>query len=67
MYAYQLCIGCDSDIFHCRHGLTNSANHLVLSCNGNETHILNCDQIQITDFGICTHLEDVEIICCEFL
>lgn len=49
-----------------RHGLASSAVHLVLSCNGDESHILNCDYFRVYN-AHCSHLEDVEIICCKLL
>ena len=47
-----------------RHGLANSTIHFSLSCDGNETHILNCQQSRIVN-STCTHENDIEIICCK--
>ena len=49
-----------------RHGLANSVVHLSVSCDGTETHILNCDQFRVVNTS-CSHLNDIEIICCELL
>ena len=57
----SLCSFCDH-----RHGLANSAVHFSLSCIGNESHILNCEQRPIIN-GSCTHLNDIEIICCKLI
>ena len=47
-----------------RHGLANSVVHLSLSCEGTESHILNCQQFRVLN-TTCSHLQDIEIICCE--
>ena len=47
-----------------RHGLANSTVHFSLSCNGSESHILNCEQAPIVN-STCTHEFDIEIICCK--
>ena len=60
MYFYCMYLICNY-----RHGLANSTVHFLLSCNGSETHILNCQQSKIIN-GSCTHENDIEIICCKF-
>ena len=47
-----------------RHGLANSTVHFSLSCNGSETHVLNCQQLPIINES-CSHRNDIEIICCK--
>ncbi|XP_065884217.1 scavenger receptor cysteine-rich type 1 protein M130-like isoform X2 [Dysidea avara] len=49
-----------------RHGLADSTVHFIFSCNGSESHLLNCEQIQITNTSHCSHKDDVEIICSGF-
>ena len=53
-------------VFYYRHGLANSVVHLLLDCDGSETHVLNCRQFRVSN-ATCNHLEDIEIICCELL